>query len=135
MKAVGTVPGLDGQKMSKSYKNTIPLFGTPEEVEKAVMKIVTDSDGSFPENVFAIHCLIKPEAELRPIYEASAGRYGDLKKQLAADLNEYLQPMRQRRAAITDEEVRAVLADGVARAKAISHATLERVRAAVGMTL
>src|SRR6056297_1141948 len=47
IEAVGTVPGLDGQKMSKSYKHTIPLFGTKEEVENAVMKIVTDSDGSF----------------------------------------------------------------------------------------
>ncbi len=135
MQAVGTVPGLDGQKMSKSYKNTIPLFGTPEEVEKAVMKIVTDSDGSFPQNVFAIHSLIKPEAELRPLYEASVGRYGDLKKQLAAELNEFLEPMRQRRAAVSDAQVQQVLADGVARAKAISNATMKRVRDAIGMTL
>ncbi|OIP78045.1 MAG: tryptophan--tRNA ligase [Parcubacteria group bacterium CG2_30_44_11] len=135
MKAVGTVLGLDGQKMSKSYKNTIPLFGTPEEVEKAVMKIVTDSNGSFPQNVFAIHCLVKPEAELRPVYEASAGHYGDLKKQLAADLNEYLAPMRERRATVTDAQVQQVLANGVARAKIISNATIKRVRDAIGMTL
>jgi len=133
--AVGVVPGLDGQKMSKSYKNTIPLFGTPEEVEKAVMKIVTDSNGSFPQNVFAIHCLVKPEAELRPVYEASAGHYGDLKKQLAADLNEYLAPMRERRATVTDAQVQQVLANGVARAKIISNATIKRVRDAIGMTL
>jgi len=133
--AVGVVPGLDGQKMSKSYKNTIPLFGTPEEVEKAVMKIVTDSNGSFPQNVFAIHCLVKPEAELRPVYEASAGHYGDLKKQLAADLNKYLAPMRERRATVTDAQVQQVLANGVARAKIISNATIKRVRDAIGMTL
>lgn len=135
MAAVGVVPGLDGQKMSKSYKNTIPLFGSEEETEKAVMRIVTDSTGAFPENVFKIHCLIKPEAELRPIYEASQGRYGDLKKQLAADLNDYLRPMRERRAAITDEEVRAVLKDGAERAKAVSGATLARVRQAIGISL
>lgn len=135
MKSVGVVPGLDGQKMSKSYKNTIPLFASPEEVEKAVMKIVTDSDGSFPQNVFAIHCLVKPEAELRPLYEASAGRYGDLKKQLAADLNVYLEPMRDRRARITDNEVRSVLADGAARAKAVSGPVLKRVREAIGISL
>lgn len=135
MPTVGIVPGLDGQKMSKSYKNTIPLFGTPEAVEAAVMKIVTDSTGAFPENVFAIHKLIKPEAELRPRYEASQGRYGDLKKQLAADLNEFLAPMRDARAAITDEEVRAVLTAGVKKAQAVSHETMDRVRTAIGIAL
>lgn len=135
LKTVGVVPGLDGQKMSKSYKNTIPLFAEPEEVEKAVMKIVTDSAGSFPQNVFAIHCLIKPEAELRPTYEASAGRYGDLKKQLATDLNDYFADMRARRAAIIDEEVRAVLAAGAEKAKRISGEAMTRVRQAVGISL
>jgi len=135
LKAVGVVPGLDGQKMSKSYKNTIPLFGSADEVEKAVMKIVTDSDGAFPENVFAIHKLIKDEAELRPIYDASQGRYGDLKKQLAADLNVYIEPMRQKYNSITDEEIKAVLAAGAEKAKAVSHQTMNRVRQAVGITL
>lgn len=51
---VGIVPGTDGQKMSKSYGNTIPLFGTTEEIEKAVMSIVTDSTGERPENVYAL---------------------------------------------------------------------------------
>ncbi len=135
LKAVGVVPGLDGQKMSKSYKNTIPLFGSTDEVEKAVMKIVTDSNGAFPENVFAIHKLIKDEAELRLIYEASQGRYGDLKKQLAADLNAYIEPMRQHYNTITDEEIKAVLAAGAEKAKAVSHQTMNRVRQAVGITL
>ncbi len=57
---VATVPGTDGQKMSKSYKNTIPLFGTKEEISKAVMSIVTDSSGERPEHVYAIHKLFKP---------------------------------------------------------------------------
>ena len=47
--SVGVVPGTDGEKMSKSKGNTIPLFGTTEEIEKAVMGIVTDSDGDRPE--------------------------------------------------------------------------------------
>lgn len=135
LKAVGVVPGLDGQKMSKSYKNTIPLFDTPEAVEQAVMKIVTDSEGSFPENVFAIHRLIKDEAELHPLYESCQGRYGDLKKQLAADLNEYIEPMRQRYNTITDENVRDVLAAGAEKAKAVSHETMARVRKAIGIAL
>src|SRR3989338_5334667 len=55
---VAIVPGMDGRKMSKSYGNTIPLFATDEEIEKAVMTIVTDSSGERPENVYAIHSLL-----------------------------------------------------------------------------
>jgi tryptophanyl-tRNA synthetase len=121
--------------MSKSYGNTIPLFGTKEDIEKAVMSIVTDSAGDRPENVYAIHLLLKSAEELDPIYETHKGRYGDLKKLLAADLEAFIAPMREKRNAITDDEVRTVLADGVARAKVISNATLKRVRDAVGITL
>jgi tryptophanyl-tRNA synthetase len=132
---VGVVPGTDGQKMSKSYGNTIPLFGTKEEIEKSVMSIVTDSTGERPENVYAIHSLLKGSEELDPIYEAHKGRYGDLKKMLAADLETFIAPMREKRNAITDEDVKAVLADGAIRAKTISNATLAKVRKAVGIEL
>jgi tryptophanyl-tRNA synthetase len=132
---VGVVPGVDGQKMSKSYGNTIPLFGTKEEIEKAVMSIVTDSSGERPENVYAIHRLLKSAEELDPIYEAHKGRYGDLKKMLAADLEAFIAPMREKRNAITDEDVKAVLADGVARAKEVSNKTIENVRKAIGIAL
>lgn len=131
--AVGVVPGIDGQKMSKSYGNTIPLFATEEEINKAVMSIVTDSSGERPVNVYAIHRLIKSAEELEPIYQTHQGRYGDLKKILATDLNEFIKPLREKRASITDADVRAVLADGAERAKAISHPTLEKVRRAVGV--
>lgn len=132
---VGVVPGTDGEKMSKSKGNTIPLFGTREQIEAAVMSIVTDSTGERPEYVYAIHRLLKPADELDPIYEAHKGRYGDLKKLLVADLEALLTPMRERRAAITDEEVRAVLAAGVAKARETSHKTLARVRKAIGISL
>jgi tryptophanyl-tRNA synthetase len=132
---VGIVPGTDGMKMSKSYGNTIPLFGTKEEIEKAVMGIVTDSTGERPENVYAIHRLLKSAEELDPIYEAHKGRYGDLKKMLAADLETFIAPMREKRNNLTDEYVKQVLADGVARAKVISNATLARVRNAIGISL
>jgi tryptophanyl-tRNA synthetase len=132
---VGVVPGTDGAKMSKSYGNTIPLFGTTDEIEKAVMSIVTDSSGDKPEHVYAIHRLIKSAEELDPIYETNKGRYGDLKKILIADLEEFIAPMRERRDNITDEQVKAVLADGVTRAKEVSNKTLEKVRAAIGIAL
>ena len=133
--SVGVVPGIDGMKMSKSYGNTIPLFGTKKEIEKAVMSIVTDSSGERPENVYAIHRLLKSAAELDPIYEAHRGRYGDLKKTLADDLETFIAPMRERRDSITDEQVKAVLADGVARAKTVSNETIEKVRSAIGIAL
>ena len=132
---VGVVPGVDGLKMSKSYGNTIPLFGKTEEIERAVMSIVTDSSGERPEHVYAIHRLLKSAEELDPIYEAHKGRYGDLKKMLATDIEAFIAPMRERRDNITDEQVKAVLRDGVARAKAVSNATLQKVRTAIGIAL
>ncbi len=135
IEGVGIVPGTDGEKMSKSKGNTIPLFGTQKEIEKAVMGIVTDSTGERPENVYAIHRLLKSAEELDPIYEAHKGRYGDLKKMLAADLEDFIAPMRARRDAITNEEVKAVLEDGVKRAKEISNKTLNSVRTAIGINL
>lgn len=112
LKAVGVIPGVDGQKMSKSYKNTIPLFDSKEEVEKAVMSIVTDSAGDHPENVYAIHKLFKDEVELKEIYEANKGRYGDLKKLLLADIEAVIDPMREKRNNITDDQVMSALAEG-----------------------
>lgn len=132
---VGVVPGTDGQKMSKSYGNTIPLFGTKEDIEKAVMSIVTDSSGERPEHVYAIHRLLKSAEELDPLYEEHKGRYGDLKKLLASDLETFIAPMREKRNTITDEEVKAVLADGVKRAKVISNETIRRVRSVIGITI
>jgi len=131
--SVGVVPGTDGQKMSKSYGNTIPLFGTQKEIEEAVMSIVTDSDGDRPEHVHAIHRLLKSEEELAPIYEEHKGRYGDLKKILAADLETFIAPMRDKRAQVTNEEVNELLAYGVKQAKAVSNQTLSQVRIAIGI--
>ncbi|MFW6209883.1 MAG: tryptophan--tRNA ligase [Patescibacteria group bacterium] len=132
---VGIVPGLDGEKMSKSKGNTIPLFGTSEEIEQAVKRIVTDSSGDHPEHVYAIHRLLKPADELAPVYETHKGQYGKLKEILAADLEAFIAPMRDRRTRITDEEVKAVLADGLTRARAISSQTIARVREAIGISL
>ncbi len=133
LEGVGVVPGTDGLKMSKSYGNTIPLFGTSEEIEKAVMSIVTDSSGTRPENVYAIHKLLKPTTELDPLYESHQGRYGDLKKLLAADLDAFIAPMRERRATISDDMVHEVLAEGVKKAKKVSNLTLLKVRKAIGI--
>lgn len=131
--AVGIIPGTDGQKMSKSYKNTIPLFGTSEEIRKAVMSIVTDSTGDRPEHVYAIHRLFKTESELAPLYEEHKGKYKELKEALFADIEARLAPMRERREAITDAEVRRILTDGGERAQEQAQEKMREVRERIGI--
>lgn len=132
---VGVIPGTDGNKMSKSKGNTIPLFGSLDEIEKSVMSIVTDSEGDKPENVYSIHRLIKSEEELSEVYTENKGRYGDLKKILVKDLNDFIAPMRDKREQITDDEVREVLASGAEKAKEVSSKTMSKVREAIGISI
>lgn len=135
LEGVGVVPGTDGQKMSKSYKNTIPLFGTKDEVAKAVMGIVTDSSGERPENVFAVHKLFRSEEELVPLYEANKGSYKALKEALIEDIETLLAPMREKRAAISDDDVRDILKAGAEKARARAAAKMEEVRKKIGVTI
>ena len=135
VKSVGVVPGTDGAKMSKSYKNTIPLFGTKEEVRKAVMGIVTDSNGERPENVYAIHKLLKTEADLAELYENHHGQYGILKEALVEDLETFIAPMRAKRESITNQDVLEILKTGAEKAKAISNVKMQQIRKAVGISL
>jgi tryptophanyl-tRNA synthetase len=133
LKGVGIVPGTDGQKMSKSYKNTIPLFGGKDEIAKAVMSIVTDSSGETPKNVYAIHALFRSEEELSALYEEKKGKYKDLKEALIEDIEAFVRPMREKRAEISDADVRKVLDEGRERAHAVSKAKIAAVREAIGM--
>ena len=140
VEGVGVVPGTDGQKMSKSYKNTIPLFGTTEEVQKAVMSIVTDSTGDRPENVYNIHKVIydatgRSVSDLDKLYEDNSGKYKILKDTLVEDIETIIAPMRNKRAEISDEEIKSVLSDGIERAKEVSSKTMEKVRQAIGINL
>ncbi len=136
-KAVGVVPGTDGKKMSKSYGNTIPLFGSKEEIAKAVMSIVTDSSGERPENVYAIHKLLLDQSGLDKIYSNPAvkGKYKLIKEALIEDLDAFIAPMREKRANISDDDVKKVLKDGGEKAKEIAAAKMAEVRQKVGVTL
>lgn len=104
LESVATIPGIDGRKMSKSYGNTIPLFSTREEIIKAVMGIVTDSGAGIPENVYAIHKLFRPEAELKGLYEKNAGKYKVLKDALIEDIDAFMKPLREKRAQLAKDE-------------------------------
>ncbi|MBL7045563.1 MAG: tryptophan--tRNA ligase [Parcubacteria group bacterium] len=131
-KDVGVVPGTDGRKMSKSYKNTIPLFGSKDEIASAVMSIVTDSTGERPENVFAIHKLFKPESELTALYKENKNKYKELKEALIEDIETVLTPMRERRDSITETEVKSVLETGGKVAKEIASKKMAEVREKIG---
>ncbi len=136
MPDVAIVPGTDGQKMSKSYGNTIPLFANSEEIEKAVMGIVTDSSAGHPENVYALHRLLKSEEELAPLYEANKGQYKVLKDALNEDLNTFIAPMREHYVALDADPslVEKVLAQGRERARAKTEEKMRQVRAAIGVS-
>lgn len=135
LKAVGVVPGTDGQKMSKSYKNTIPLFGTRDEITKAVMSIVTDSSGERPENVFAIHTLFRNATELDALYEEHKGKYKNLKDALIEDIETVIAPMREKRASITDADVISVLKKGSDRAREKAILKIQEVKNKIGIIL
>lgn len=132
---VAIVPGTDGQKMSKSYGNTIPLFGTPEEIKKAVMSIVTDSSGGRPENVYAIHKLFRSESELDKLYEENKGSYKTLKDALVEDIEKLVAPMREVRASIADEDVKSILEAGAKKARDIAEAKMREVKDRIGVTI
>jgi tryptophanyl-tRNA synthetase len=132
---VAVVPGTDGQKMSKSYKNVIPLFGTRDEITTAVMSIVTDSKGERPHHVYEIHKLVRSENELIAIYEKSAGNYKALKEMLVEDLDRYIAPLREKYEEIQKDPniVESVLAKGKAAARHVSEAKMENVRQVIGV--
>jgi len=135
------VPGTDGRKMSKSYGNTIPLFGDPKVIEKAVMGIVTDSAGANdpkdPEKsvIFALNKLFLKEEEAKALAgEYKKGlAYGEAKKRLLSDLTSYFKVMNDKRAKLTPEDVEEVLQAGKKRAGAVARATMVQVRSAVGL--
>jgi tryptophanyl-tRNA synthetase len=135
MPEVAVVPGTDGQKMSKSYGNVIPLFASREELAKRVMSIVTDSSGERPENVYQIHKLVRSTTELDPIYAENKGTYKALKEMLIEDLDRYLAPMRARYEELKNnpEIIEDALASGKIRARAASERKMEQVRRAIGV--
>ena len=143
--ATEVVPGIDGQKMSKSYGNTLEIFGAEKELRKRVMSIVTDSIGvDEPKNadtstIFGLYSLFATEDErsaMRDAFARGGTGYGEFKKQLFAKLWEHFAPMRERRAEIIAQPdyIDNVLARGAERANEVARSVMERVREAVGLS-
>ena len=142
--AVAVVPGLDGQKMSKSYDNTLPLFDEEKPAKKRVMRIKTDStpvedpkpvEGSLLLPLFRLFADDAAYREMVAQHEAGGVGYGDFKKRLADAYWDYFAPMRARRAELCADPgyIDEVLARGAERARATAVVTLDRVRRAVGL--
>lgn len=137
LESVAVVPGTDGQKMSKSHGNTIPLFAEHDEIKKCVMSIVTDSNSGIPQNVYAIHKLIRPESELEEIYEAKKGSYKEQKELLIEDLENFIAPMRERRKKLEKDVsgVLGILKNGGEKAKKMASAKMDEVRKKIGVNV
>ena len=138
------VPGLDGQKMSKSYNNTIPLFDTPKKLKKLINKIKTDStpleDPKNPDTcpVFDLYKLFatpEQQAELAGKYRAGGMGYGEAKSTLHDAAMEYFGPAFERRAELESrpDDVEDILAAGAAKARAKAQEVVERCRTACGL--
>lgn len=138
------VPGLDGQKMSKSYDNTIQLFEEPGALKKKIMGIKTDStpveapkpvEGS---SILALYKLVASEADYQVMVDdhlRGGVGYGDFKKRLLTAVTSYFAPFREKRAEIVADPkyVDRVLAEGAEKARAVARKTLARVCDAVGL--
>ena len=140
---VAVLQGLDGRKMSKSYGNTIPLFGTPKQLQKAINKIKTNllepGEPKDPDDstVFQVWCAFADEAEREHMRQAfdDGIAWGEAKKQLFERVNDELAPARESydRLMVNPEEVEAILRQGAERLRPQSTSLLERVRHAVGL--
>jgi tryptophanyl-tRNA synthetase len=138
------VPGLDGQKMSKSYGNNIDIFGDEKETRKRVMSIVTDSTpveapkdptNSTISQLYSLFASQDEIASMRERFEKGGTGYGDFKKELFEKLWEYFAPMRKRREEILKDKsyIDDVLARGAKRANEVANQVMDRVRKAVGL--
>ncbi len=142
--ATEVVPGIDGQKMSKSYNNNIDIFGDEKETRKRVMSIVTDSTpveapkDSSKSTILHLYSLFASKdeiANMRERFQKGGTGYGDFKKELFEKLWGYFAPMRKRREEILADKtyIDKVLARGAKRANEVADQVMRRVRDAVGL--
>jgi tryptophanyl-tRNA synthetase len=138
------VPGVDGQKMSKSYGNLLAVFEEPKALKKQVMRIVTDSrdpkdpkppEGDHLYELYSLFATDQQREELAAIYRRGGFGYGDVKKQLAEMSADYFAEARARREELCahPERVREILGDGAATARKKAAEVLLRAEKACGL--
>ncbi|PKL35409.1 MAG: tryptophan--tRNA ligase [Spirochaetae bacterium HGW-Spirochaetae-1] len=141
---LAVIPGVDGQKMSKSYDNTINIFEDEKSLKKKVMRIVTDStpveEPKNPEtcNLFALYKLFaEPEktAELKERYLKGGIGYGEVKKELNGMIWEFFAPFREQRQRYAGDpgEVFNILKKGADKTRVVAAVTLDKIKTAVGL--
>jgi tryptophanyl-tRNA synthetase len=141
---VATIPGVDGQKMSKSYGNTLDIFEDEKSLKKKVMKIVTDStpveDPKDPDtcNVYSLYKLFASKSQLndmREVYLKGGTGYGQVKKDLLEIMIEYFRPYRENRKRYENDkaEVYNIMRKGADKTRNAASVTLKRVKDAVGI--
>jgi tryptophanyl-tRNA synthetase len=142
---VATVPGLDGQKMSKSYGNTIELFMDEKPLRKRVMSIVTDStpleapkdpDGSTIVQLYRLVASPDDVQRMKDDFRAGGIGYGEFKQRLFEAVRDHFAPMRARRDELMADPaaVERILAEGAERARDVASTTYSRVKRAVGLS-
>lgn len=137
------IPGTDGQKMSKSYDNIIPIFCSEDDLKKRVMSIVTDSAGiNEPKdkntplfNIYSLFLDEKGRDILEDRYNSPGLRYGDVKKELYETIIEYFAPFKKRREHLLNnlDEVYDILISGSKKASKVANANITKVREAMGL--
>lgn len=142
MQEMAIVPGIDGEKMSKSYGNTISPFEEEKSIVKKIMSLKTDSKGveepkTLEGNIIWSYLQLvgKPETQalIKERFLKGGMGYGEAKKLLAQEMLDYFDPMRKKYESITMEELKQVAQDGAKQARAIAQKTIAAVRTKVGL--
>jgi tryptophanyl-tRNA synthetase len=138
------VPGTDGQKMSKSYDNTLALFDDPKDLRKKIMRISTDSrpmeDPKDPDTdhlyqLYSLFSTAEQREEVRAMYLRGGFGYGEIKKRLADVADEFLEPLRKKRQELVQDpkRVQDALEAGARRAREVASDVLRRAQSACGL--
>ena len=141
---VATVPGLDGQKMSKSYGNTIDLFADEKVLRKQIMRIVTapidveepkDPDACNVYKIFRLFLNAEQDQALRRRYRAGGLAFGHVKQELFETVRDHFAPYAARRAELLGDpdRLRGILALGADKARRSATRTLAKVRKKTGL--
>ena len=143
LESLAVIPGTDGQKMSKSYGNTINMFASKKELKKQVMSIVTDStpleEPKNPDNnivkLYELFATKEQVEEMKAKFVAGNYGYGHAKTELLNAILEYFKEAREKREELTNnmEYVEEVLAKGATKARAIAREKLTAAKIAVGL--
>ncbi len=137
---IATLPGLDGQKMSKSHGNTIPIFAEEAEIKKAVMSFVTDSkaiedpkDKDHP--LYTWLQLFASENQFAQNFLDGGVGYGDMKKKLFEVIWEYFKDARSKRDELKNnpDHIQEIRKKGAAKARAVANKIMEEVKKKVGI--